>query len=167
MKLASLFALLCATPLLHAAEISPVSVRVEQVTSVDNAKFKKTQEKSLKIFLTNGTAQDLTGLTVRYYFFGHGVKDHESEVMEKGERPASIKARMTETVETPSVTATATEKHSVASRGKGGNNNKKGKQVAASGEKLTGYGVQVVSGGKVISDYFSEPSLRTLVGGDR
>ena len=164
MKIASLIALLGFTPLLNAVEISPIRVRVEQVTTVDNAKFKKTQEKSLKIFVTNGTAQDIANLTVKYYFFGHGLKEHESEVMEKGERPVSVKARLTEMVETPAVTATAIEKHSTGAGGKS-KGKAKAKSVAASGEKLTGYGVQVVGAGKVLADYFSEPSFREIVGG--
>ena len=169
----ALLAALCAISGIVRAEISPVMLRVEQVTSVDHAKFKKTQEKSLKIFISNTSTSDLGNLKVKYYFFGHGVKEHESEVVDKGEKTASVKARETVTVESEDAKATAVEQHYVATRGglksssKKGSGFNKGKQVAASGEKLTGYGVQVLSDGKVIADYFSEPSLKEKVGGGK
>ena len=151
---------LCAISVLGRAEVSPISIRVEQVTGVDREKFKKTQEKSLKIFVSNGSAADMNNLTVKYYFFGHDVRDHEAEILEKGERTASVKARAMEIVETPAAKASATEAHSVKGKGKGG-----GKKVAASGEKLTGYGVRVFSGEKMLAEYFSEPSLKGKLGG--
>ena len=161
MKLRSLLlAALCAIPAFARAEVSPISIRVEQITGVDRDKFKKTQEKSLKIFVTNGSATDLNNLSVKYYFFGHDVRDHEAELLDRGERPASVKARATEIVETPAAKASATEAHSVKGKGKGG-----GKKVAATGEKLTGYGVQVFSGEKMLAEYFSAPSLKEKAGG--
>ena len=166
-----ILATLCAVSVFARAEISPISIRVEQTTGVDREKFKKTQEKALKIFVTNGSSADINNLTVKYFFFGHSLKDHEAEILEKGERTASVKARMTETVETPVAKASSTEAHSEAKKGKGQNAKKgsqAGKKVAASGEKLTGYGVQVFEGGKLLADYFSEPSLREkAAGGDR
>lgn len=46
MKLHSLiFAVLFAAPVFVRAEVSPISIRVEQTTGVDREKFKKTQEK--------------------------------------------------------------------------------------------------------------------------
>ena len=163
-----ILATLCAISVFARAEVSPISIRVEQTTGVDREKFKKTQEKALKIFVTNGSAADINNLTVKYFFFGHSVKDHEAEILEKGERTASVKARMTETVETPVVKASSTEAHSEAKKGKGQNakkGNQAGKKVAATGEKLTGYGVQVFESGKLLADYFSEPSLREKAGG--
>ena len=162
MKLHSLiFAVLFAAPVFARGEVSPISIRVEQTTGVDRDKFKKTQEKVLKIFVTNGSAADINNLSVKYYFFGHGVKDHEAEILDKGERAASVKAHATETVETPAAKAITTEAHSEKSGKKKGG----GKKVAASGERLTGYGVQVFDGTKLVADYFSEPSLREKVGG--
>ena len=164
---------MCAIPVFARAEVSPISIRVEQTSGVDREKFTKTQEKVLKIFLTNGSTADVNNLSVKYYFFGHGVKDHEAGILDKGERAVSVKAHTTETVETPAAKASATDAH--VERGKGGfkSSNKKGsgfnsgKKVAASGERLTGYGVQVFDGSKLLADYFSEPSLKGKVGGDR
>ena len=85
----ALLAALCAISGIVRAELSPVMLRVEQVTAVDHEKFKKTQDKSLKIFISNTSTGDLGNLTVKYYFFGHGVKEHESEVVDKGEKTAS------------------------------------------------------------------------------
>ena len=150
------------------AEPSGLSVRVEQATSVDAARFKKTQEKSLKIFLTNGSSADMEKLKVKYYFFGHGTKDNEAEVLDSGVRGASVKAHATETVETPAAKATMTEEHYDSKQTRATRNQPSrvqlGKKIGASGEKFTGYGVRVYEGEKVLAEYFSEPSLAEKAG---
>ena len=167
-----IIAALFAVPVYARAEVSAVSIRVEQTTGVDRTKFTKTQEKALKIFVTNGSGADIHNLSVKYYFFGHDVRDHEAEILDKGESPVSVKARATATVETSAVKAKATEEHLVAGRGGFKSSNKKGsgfnnnaKKVEATGEKLTGYGVQVFDGNKLVADCFSEPSLKELISG--
>ncbi len=160
---------LCAFQGFALAEVSPIMLRVEQITGVNHAKFKETQEKSLKISLSNTTNADIGNLKVKYYFFGHNVKDHEAEVLDKGEKTTSVKAHDTSIVETATVKASAVEKHAEAAPKKGAKKTAKpqAKVVQPSGEKLTGYGVQVISNGSVITDYFSEPSLKDKVGGSR
>ena len=82
-----------------------------------------------------------------------------------------MKSHATETVEAPAAKAHFTEEHFEAVRGGVKSNNRKGggfnlgKKVEASGEKLTGYGVQILQGGKVVADYFSEPSLKEKIEG--
>src|SRR5215212_4196212 len=133
----SLLFLLTVAPVAF-AQVSPVSIRVEQVSKTENDKYKHTQKRSLKVFLTNASEQDRSGLTVRYYFFGKSVGDKDAILMEKGERPASVASHKTEVVETPAVSKTAIEAHSE----KGGQG-KAGKKVEASGDKLLGYGAQL------------------------
>jgi hypothetical protein len=153
-------------------EVSPFSVRVEQVTSTDAERFKKTQEKKLKIFVSNNSSAD-ANLTLKYYFFGHGAKDREMDVLEKGEKTALVKSHATEVVETPATKATFGEEHYETKKGGGGGNRGRGggmqlgKKIQASGNKLTGYGVQILNGGMVVAEYFSEPSLKAEVGGAR
>src|SRR4029453_15945282 len=120
------------------AQVSPVSMRVEQVSKTENDKYKHTQKRSLKISLTNASQQERAGLTVRYYFFGKSVGDNDVIVMDKGEKQARVGWTKTEIIETPAVTKTAVEAHS--EKGAGG---KAGKKVEASGEKLVGYGAQL------------------------
>jgi hypothetical protein len=154
------------------AEVSPFSVRVEQVTSTDADRFKKTQEKRLKIFVSNNSSAN-ANLTLKYYFFGHGAKDREIDVLEKGQMAGSVKAQATEIVETPPAKATLNEEHYETKKGGGGGNRsrgggmKLGKKVEASGKTLTGYGVQILNGRIVVAEYFSEPSLKAEVGGAR
>jgi hypothetical protein len=148
------------------AEVSPVSMRVEQVSGSKPEKYSTTQKRSLKIHLTNGSAQDLTGLKVKYYFFAKEVKEKDITVKDKGEKSADVKARATEVVETPVVTATSVEGHSEGSNGgwKGSSGGRSsGHKVEASGEKIVGYGAQLYSGDKLLTEYFSEPSLKTKV----
>ena len=167
-----IFFLLLSLVLMARAEVSPFSVRVEQVTSTDGERFKKTQEKKLKIFVSNNSSAD-ANLTLKFYFFGHGAKDREIDTLERGEKTASVKSHATEVVETPAAKATLNEEHYETKKGKGGGNRGRGggtrlgKKVEASGKKLTGYGVQVLNGGTVVAEYFSEPSLKAEVAGGR
>jgi hypothetical protein len=154
-----LFALL----LTARAEVSPFSVRVEQVATTDTDKFKKTQEKKLKIIVSNNSSAD-ANLIVKYFFFGHGAKDHDTEILDKGDKAASVKSHATEIVETPKASATFNEAHYEKKGGGGGGGGGGGKKIEASGNKLTGYGVQVLNGGTVVAEYFSEPSLKAAVG---
>jgi hypothetical protein len=151
------------------AQLSPVTMRVEQIASTEHDKkgVKHEQKKALKIHLSNSSSQDFAGLKVQYWFFGKDVKDRDVAVKEKGERAADVKARGTEIVETPAVTSSYTEEHVEGgglqrSRG-GGSRMKAGKKVAASGDKLVGYGARVVQGGKVLAEYFSQPSFKEMV----
>ena len=150
-----IIAALFAVPVFARAEVSPITIRVEQTTAVSHDKLNKTQEKALKVFVSNGSAAELTNLNVKYFYFGHDVRDHESAILERGERKASVKARATEIVATPAKKATMTEAHYA-----------KKKKIEATGEKLTGYGVQVFGDeGKLLAEYFSEPSLKAKVSG--
>lgn len=164
-------AALCATPVLANAEVGPVSLRVEQISKNDPGKFTTKQEKSLKIFLANSSVDDLAKLNVKYWFFGRRVKADESSVVNKGAMPAAVKAHGSTIVETPIARATFTEEHFTEVRAGGKNQNHKnagmslGKKVPASGEKLTGFGVQVFEGEKLLAESFSEPGLREKVGG--
>lgn len=161
------FALALATfaPSVH-AEVSPVSLRVEQVSSSQPEKHATTQKRSLKIFLSNGTGQDQTGLKVKYYYFAKDVKDKDVMVKDSGEKSADVKARATEVIETPVVTATSTEAHQEGNGRQNRNGTfKGGKKVEASGDKIVGYGVQVFSGEKLLTEYFSAPSLKANVAG--
>jgi hypothetical protein len=140
------------------AQVSPISIRIEQVSKTDTDKFKHTQKRSLKVFLTNASQQDRSGLTVRYFFFGKSVGDNDVILMEKGERQASVASHKTEVVETPTVSKTAIDAHSEkGARGQPGN------KVEASGEKLVGYGAQLLEGDKLLTEYFSAPSYKALL----
>ncbi|MEQ1861516.1 MAG: hypothetical protein ABMA13_16465 [Chthoniobacteraceae bacterium] len=143
------------------AQVSPVSVRVEQVAGHSASKGAHEQKRSLKVFTTNNSATDFSGLKVKYFYFGKDVKTGDVSVIEKGERGADVKARTTDMTETPAVTTKYTDDRSEKSGGKGGNN--KGgsyKKVEGTGNKIIGHGVQVFAGDKLLAEFFSEPSLK-------
>ncbi len=148
--LLSLFLSIITLAPLARAEVSPISIRVEQAGDSDNGKFKKTQTKTLKIHITNSSAQDRTALRVKYWFFGKDVKDRDLAVLKQGEAKTDIKARATEMVESARVETVAVEAHT--DKGK--------KKVGASGDKFAGYGVQVLEGDKLMAEFFSSPSLK-------
>ncbi len=140
------------------AEVSPISLRVQQDSNDKRDKFDDSQKKSLKIFLTNSSAADVT-VKVKYYFYSKSATSKEAAVMKDGEKEATVKAHGSETVETEQVTAVFTAKHHEGKGGKGG------KEVEATGEKIVGYGAKVFQGEKLAAEFYSEPSLKALTGG--
>ncbi len=150
------------------AELSPISVRVEQLSDDKRTRFDESQKKTLVIYLTNSSAQDQS-VKLKYYYFGKDVKDHAVIVLKEGEKNATVKAHGDETVKAAEAVAQSTEKHREGGGNIGRNHiNPGGKEVNAGGQHIVGYGVQVFQSGKVTTDYFSEPSLKSYVGsGDR
>lgn len=166
---------------LHAA-ISPIHMDVEQrsstklagakagtvVTMVKRGKSsqgQKAQHRSLAIKLSNNSSELVDSLVVKYFFLGHGMKDHNVKVLRAGERKATLPPRGTETIESEDVTFDYTEAHTEISRGrgkgKGGRN--AAKRIPASGEKLTGYAVKLMRGSTVEAETYSEQSYKEIV----
>ena len=160
-----------AAALASGAEISPISLRVEQVSKDQHNNFTHKQEKSLKVALTNSSAQDLNAVKIKYFYFARNVKTRDVIVSAKGEVSADVKSHATATFETPGVTMSYTEEHTEGNpfANKNGNNKTNGgmaktKKVEASGKRFDGYGVQVFNGGALAGEYFSEPSLKAKAG---
>ena len=151
-----------------ALEVSPISVRVEQVAKSDHEKFAHTQKKSLKVFLTNGSDRDYTALRVKYFFFARDLKDGELSLYEKGEQKTDVAAHATVVVETPAATARYTEEHTQGNpfggKGRKGAGGKKAKTIPARGQRVVGHAVQIFTGGKLIGEVYSEPSLKAKIG---
>lgn len=156
-------------PVAAPGQVAPVSMRVEQVSGMDSTKDKHDQRRSLKVHLTNGSAADVTDLKIKYYWFARDVKDREVALLKDGETKADVKARKTELVETGSVTSSYTDDSFASNKGgKGGGNsggNRSGKKVEGIGKKITGFGVQLFAGDKMIAETFDPPSNKALVGG--
>jgi len=151
-------------PALRAVEVSPILLQVKEEGGGKWSHQGETQEKSLSIELTNTSAQNVS-VKVKYYFFDKDVKGKEVAIFKDGEKSATVKAHATSTIQTEKVTAKSNEKHAETPK-KGRNGSiQAGKEVPASGQRLVGYGVQVRQDGKVLADCFSEPSLKTFVGG--
>ena len=159
---------------LHAsAAVSPISVAVEQHSSTKLPKTKPgqssqsnvAQHRSLTIRLTNTSGEPMSGIVVKYFFIGHDMKDHKMKVLQHGERKASLSPRKTETVESEDAVNTYTEAHTALAKSKGKSKGKpKAAKVAASGQKVVGYGVQVFNGTKLEAEQYSEQSYKQVVG---
>jgi len=150
-----LVALFASNAALH-AQVSPVSMRVEQVSKTDTddkERHKKTQKRSLKVHLSNSANTELSGGILKYWFFGKSVKGsgNETVVLDKGEKGATVPPRKTEIVETPAASVSYTEDHT-----------KDKKKVEGEGNKISGYGAQLVKDGKVLAEYFSSPSFKPI-----
>ena len=156
---------------LHAA-VSPIRMEVEQHSSTKAPKAKPghpalsnlAQHRSLTIKLSNNSADAFDHLVVKYFFLGHDMKDHNIKVLKRGERKSSLVPRGNETVESEEVTSTFTEAHAEVGKGKGkGKGKPKSKKIPASGQKITGYAVQVLNGTKIEAEYYGEPSFKDKV----
>lgn len=181
MKLPALALLFLGIIALHAtaaiAPVSRVNISVEQHSSSKLPKATPghppvsniAQHRSLTIRLTNITGEPIDGVVVKYFFIGHDMKDHKMKVLQHGERKATLAPRKTEAVESEEAVNTYTEAHSEAAKSKGGSKGKsKGgtrtTKIPASGQKVTGYAVQVFVGSKLETEEYTTPSYKQVVG---
>ncbi len=169
-----LAAILTITAFAAHAEMSPIQMRVEPVIKSEatgggkgHPSTGKTQTQSLKIQLDNSsTKESFDGLVVKYWFFGHSMTDHGIKVVAAGERKASLAPRAKELVESEVVTKQSTEAHTTAAtkaKGSAGAKGSAAKKVPASGEKITGHAVRLMKDGKVITEYYSDSSLKAII----
>lgn len=163
MKISALFlAIFSATTALLHAEVNPIRLTVDLNRKVEAKVEKgkpahdKTQVMSLKIQLDNNSAQALDGLSVKYWFIGHGMTEHAAKVLVEGERKSSLTPRGRELVESEEVSKHYVEEHTEV---KG----KKATKVPASGEKIVGYAVRVMKDGKVLGEYYSDLAYKALL----
>jgi hypothetical protein len=171
MKIPSLLlALFSAATLPLHAEVSPVNMSVELVNNKTTPKgsgktldqHDKTQSRSLKITLNNGSPTAFDGLVVKYWFIGHDEGSHDSKVITAGERKSTLAPRGKDVIESEQATAHYVEAHYPPSKGGKGGGGAAAK-IPASGEKITGHAVRVMQDAKVLAEYYSEPSLKEIV----
>ncbi len=161
MKIPSLIlSIVSALTLSLRAEVSPIRISVEQISKTEvkdkKSTHDKTQVRSLKILLDNGSTQTFDGLVVKYWFLGHAVADHAIKPIAEGERKSSLAPRGKDVVESEVVSKHFVEEH-VEKKGKATT------KVPASGEKIIGYAVRVLQGDKVLAEYYSDAGYRTLI----
>ena len=153
------------------AQISPVRLDVLQKQKTESkgaGNASKTQIRSLEISLQNLSRQDCPNLEIHYWFFAKGIKDGDIEVFKKGERKASLAPGKKEVIESELIRSSYTEDHfqveKSKSKGKGSsgksNSSPKVKKVEGSGDRIVGYGVRVMDGGKVLTEFFSPQGLK-------
>jgi hypothetical protein len=165
------------------ADVSPIRLDIEQTGKTKAASVRlgkpdpshgsKTQIRALTIRLSNGSSESFDNLIVKYWFLGHSMKGHDITVLKSGQRKSALSPHGGDVVESESVASTYVEQHSEVSKSKGSSRGRSRKgtrskvsKVPASGEKLVGYAVQVLDGGKVVADFYSEESYRDIVAKD-
>ena len=124
------------------------------------------QKKQLEIAVSSVSRPAPAGLSVKWYFFGRDEKSERVSVLRSGETKLDLAAGA-QTVKSDELKNDYTPEHSVLSRGRGGNGGggRNGvrasvKKVAGEGDRLIGYGVQVLQAGKVVAESFDPPSLK-------
>jgi len=161
--LAVLLSIISAITLSLHAQVSPIRMTIDQVSKAEpkpktdpkaKPSSEKTQTRTLNIRLDNNSAESFDGLQVQYWFFGRDMKSRDVTVIKTGERKSTLAPRGKEVVESESVTSSYVEEH-YEKKGRG-----KPTKVPASGAKIMGYGVKVTKDGKVLAEYYSEPSYK-------
>ena len=126
------------------------------------------QKKQLEIAVSSVSRPAPAGLSVKWYFFGRDEKSDRVSVLRSGETKLDLAAGA-QTVKSEELKNDYTPEHSVVSKGRGRSGNGGGgrsggrtsvKKVAGEGDRLIGYGVQVLQGGKVVAESFDPPSLK-------
>jgi hypothetical protein len=141
------------------AQSSGISIRVEQANKVEGSKdpkdhFTKTIKHGLRVFVTNAT-HDEAAIKIKFTFFGHAIDSHDLITVNSGEQDATIKPSDTQPVETTPVTVTYTEDHYPPGKGAGVKT-----KIMGTGNKVTGYGVQVFLGDKLVAENYEPASLK-------
>ena len=127
---------------------------MEQPSKTDIEGDTKTVKRALKISVVNSSNEPLE-LKLKYVLFGRDAADKDIKAIDQGDRPAPVKPRSTEIVETGTATAVFVE-----ARFDPGTH----KRVPASGTKFVGYGVQVLLGDRLVAESYVPPSMKAAWG---
>lgn len=134
------------------AQVSPVRLRVEQVSKSDTTSYKTVQTRSLNVQVSNGSPEAVE-LKLKYVVFGRNLKGGDIVTVGAGEVPVTVKLQGTEKVATPAVTAVSQETRTGS----------KGKSEEA-GSRIIGQGVQAWKGGTMVAEFYEPASLREHFG---
>lgn len=135
-------------------QISDFKIRVEVKAKTDAQKNSKTQNRTLRIFVSS-SSRESAELVAKYAFIARSVKGNDVKKFDEGEKAVSVGPLATVEVDSDTASATMQDAHSE----KGGKG-KSGKKVEASGDKLIGYGVQLFQGEKLVAEYYDPPSAK-------
>jgi hypothetical protein len=138
--------------LVHAQSAALFTVRIHQDSQLAIAKdrFTFTQKRSLQVFVTNSSGEE-AAVKIKYTYFGHPMDGHELSAVDQGEVDATVKSGVTQEVDMPTSSQVYAPEHF---------DTKVKKRVAGTGNKVTGYGVQVLLGDKVVAESYEPPSMK-------
>ena len=139
-----------ATATLPAAgtEPSPVHISARQESKTDSTGPVKVQSRTLRITLVN-SGPDSLPLLVKYAFFGHGAKGHDTIIIAHSDLTTQLQPKSDQTLTTKPQTAVFIEAHL-----------DNGKKIEAIGQHFTGWGVKVYQNGNVIAQACDPPSMQ-------
>jgi phage-related protein len=136
------------------AHAGPVSVTVQVESERDKGdKAKVIQQKTLKITLRNGGREAFEGAKVNYYFFAKDLETKETDVFDEGTEEVSLAPNATAVVDTKTVSATSTGRTRSSKK-------QKGKPLSPTGDRITGWAVQVKHADKLVGEAYSSPDLK-------
>lgn len=120
----------------------------------------KTQSRILTTTLSNFGTDTVPDVRVKWWVFGHNMKDHNLIILKQGESKVSVPAKGRIEVASPDVNVTGIREHKVTTRsGHGKRSRTSTKEVPASGQEYYGYAVEVYSGNTRIAAEYSQPSI--------
>ena len=134
------------------AQVSPVLLRVEQVSKSDTTSYKTVQARSLNVHVTNGSLESVE-LKLVYVVFGRNLKGGDIVTVGSGELPVTVKPQGTEKLTTPAVTAVSQEARTGS----------KGKSEEA-GSRIMGQGVQAWKGETMVAEFYEPASMKEHFG---
>jgi hypothetical protein len=121
----------------------------------------KTQSRTLNIKIENYGKDAVPDVKVKWWVFGHNMKDHGFIILKQGESKVAMPSKAKTEVASTEVDATGTREHKVTSRKGGGKRGRAStKTIPASGQEYYGYAVEVYSGNTQIAAEYSKPSIK-------
>ena len=119
----------------------------------------KTQSRILTTTLSNIGTDAVPDVQVKWWIFGHNMKDHKLITLKQGESKIVVPAKGEIEVASPEVKVTGIREHRVSSRKGGRRGRVSTKTVPASGQEYYGYAVEVFSGNTRIAAEYSNPGI--------
>ncbi|GAA5483926.1 hypothetical protein [Haloferula sargassicola] len=161
-----LAALLMGSPIFAAdpGSFLDVSAKVEGKASYKDVKGSstrtKTQNRTLKIEISNLGKEDVPATKVKWTVFGHRMKDHKLVELKSGESTVVVPGRDKVELSSAEVKVTGTREHTVSVRKRSrGKTRTTSQKVPASGVEYFGYAVEVYVSGQLVASEYSQPSL--------
>jgi len=164
-RLAFFNCLLLALNLPLAAAASPfltVDIKIKGKADYKGAST-KTQIRTLNVEIGNYNKDAVPDVKVKWWIFGHNMKEHKLIVIKEGESKVVVPAKSDSVFTSPEVKVTGTREHKVSSRkrGRGGRRGRiSTKTIPASGQEYYGYAVEVYSGNIQIAADYTKPSIK-------
>jgi hypothetical protein len=142
-----------------------VEVRVDsEVQNMGKQNEEKMQRRKLDITVSNISSKPVEKVQVKWWFFARNLKTGHEEILKTGRRMIALGALDRQTVASEQVTSSYEDRHDEKMDSKGGNKKKKSapkfKSVPASGNKITGYAVQIIENDRIADSYYSSPSYK-------